>query len=256
MGRLIIKNQEDAEFIIEHPSGQPAISLKSNEIATKNDIEIDYEKLYKLTSQTVTVDLVEADMTSGSRTLTEDENLYGRIVITDTGSVLTGEIELVVSSDERLLTVKNETEYAIKVVTETGTGVHVEVGEQFSLRVGNGNVVSNGISNISLVLGIGAYGSGTYSYPHSLTQNDYEYLIFNSSNTADASNVRGTNILTKEMVVASPTGWRIENYNGSADVTVLDTTSYSSLTSFSVTTSISNSSLGQVFGFLKDGVTY
>lgn len=172
---------------------------------------------------------ISISMTDATYTLSDGENLYGRIVISGT---LTSEQELITSDDERFLVVRNDTDFAIKVRTLGGTGVHVETGEQFSLRVINGNIESNGSGNTVIVAPEGEYSSGSYSYPFGLTQFNFHKLdVVGGVTTGD---FRNASVLGYEAINSYPTSWQVSISMGSSATSINISISYDSSTTFSI----------------------
>ena len=67
-------------------------------------------------------------------TLTSDQNLYGRIEITDTGAVLTSGINIITDNSEHTFLFVNSTLYDLTVKTSAGVGILVPSGEAYELR--------------------------------------------------------------------------------------------------------------------------
>lgn len=75
-----------------------------------------------------------------SYTLTDAQNIYGRIVITDTGTLLTGAVNIVVSDDVRGFVAQNDTLYTLTFKTSAGTGIAVDPGRASTLLCDGTNV--------------------------------------------------------------------------------------------------------------------
>lgn len=211
---------------------------------TKREVD-----LYK---QSVTVNFASDE----DVTLTDEQNLHGRIVLTDTGGDLTDERELVVSDDERFLTVKNETDYAIKVVTASGTGVHVEVGEQFSLRVEDGDVVSNGVNNSINILDDGSYGNAYVgTYPRGLTQDDLHTIHWAGAIPTEQSDKRDESKLDAYYKKESPTSWIVRLVMATSSINSELRINYASATTWDIS-NVTNAIVKYAYAYLEDGVTY
>jgi hypothetical protein len=104
------------------------------DVYTKTEIG-DYAKLWD--SQTVT-----HNITSDSNyTLTATQNLYGRIIITDTGVVLTAARDIIVDGNEKNFTVYNNTAQILTVKTLAGTGIDIDAGVSILLYNDGTNVI-------------------------------------------------------------------------------------------------------------------
>lgn len=74
-------------------------------------------------------------------TLTSDENTYGRLILTDTGVLLTTARNVIVSDLERNVIVQNDTAQILTIKTSAGTGVSVNVGDSTELACDGTNVI-------------------------------------------------------------------------------------------------------------------
>lgn len=193
-------------------------------------------------------------MTDATYTLSASEVFFGRIEI---GGTLTSEQELVVGADERLLAVKNNTDYPIKVVSvASGSGVHVPVGEAYSLRIESGVVVTDGICNGVTLKVATPDSSGTFTYPYNLTQDDFEEILFNSTLSTSPQRQRGSEILRKQRIDEYPTNWEVQNIASSSTTTVSITASHLSTTSFSLSGGTGDGAFSSITATLKDGVSH
>lgn len=120
-----LKNTQGAVATFKHTENMAGITIES-------------AMLYNRDKTTV----VNFD-TNGNKTLTDLENTFGRIVLTDDGGVLTTGRELIVSDTERFLTVVNKTGFDITVKTSVGTGVTIYAGHPAKLIVDGTYVVNN-----------------------------------------------------------------------------------------------------------------
>jgi len=66
--------------------------------------------------------------------LTSEQNQYGTIEITDTGTTLTGDINIIINNDEHTFLFINSTLQDLTVKTSAGTGIFVSAGEARELR--------------------------------------------------------------------------------------------------------------------------
>jgi hypothetical protein len=193
---------------------------------------------------------VPITMTDATYTLDATEQLYGRINISGT---LTAEQELVVGTEERFLTVKNNTDYAVKVVcTASGNGVHVPPDEYFSLRIESGDVLTEGSENHAKVDVFGASTSGTVTYPHGLTQDKLERLVLFGNRATVPDEIRTTDEVPKYFLDDVTLTWSL---NLSKGAVVIVCTS-NGTNGFTLSGSSSNGSYAGSVYYLKDGVTY
>jgi len=77
-------------------------------------------------------------------TLTTTQNLFGRVVITDTGVFLTVAKNIIVDTSIREFIVKNETAQTLTFKTSAGTGIAVLAGQNATLYCDGTNVISAG----------------------------------------------------------------------------------------------------------------
>jgi hypothetical protein len=88
-------------------------------------------------------------------TLTDDQNLYGRINITDTGVVLTTARNIIVDNVEKNSFIfENSTAQDLTVKTSAGTGILVSSGETKVLRNDGTNVLDSDIASESSSFGV------------------------------------------------------------------------------------------------------
>lgn len=191
------------------------------------------------------------DNDENSTVATEEQNLYGRLVLTGT---LTKEQELVISDDERFIQVKNETAYPVKIVTASGTGVHVPSGATFSLRVNlSSEVETNGDVNEIVINELKGDGT-TITYPFNLSESDF-YSIGFVGYRASADEVRrGVSLITYKDIEDYPTNWQVACNTSSTGTNV----NYDVIRSSDTTASVSgtNAGIASITYTLKDGVTY
>ena len=191
-------------------------------------------------------------MTDATYTLLDSENFYGRIYI---NGILTAEQDLIVSDDERSLIVKNNTNYAIKVKTINGTGVHVEIGEQFSLRIEGGNVLSDGVKNRIVIADVNTYVSGTsFIYPFSLSQDSLYSIDYYAALTGSNSSSFGH--LTHEIIDNSPSSWSSTAWLSASTTSRAMEIKYQSNNSLITVLLGSDTRASAIYGYLKEGVTY
>jgi len=84
-------------------------------------------------------------------TLAEDQNTFGRIIITDSGVILTAARNIIVSNDEKYILFQNDTDQILTIKTAAGTGIAVEAGAKASLLCDGTNIIS-GADTVSSVL--------------------------------------------------------------------------------------------------------
>lgn len=90
-----------------------------------------------LTANTLTHDMAsDADYT-----LSTAENRYGRVIITDTGVVLTTGRNIIISTTERMFFVQNDTAQTLTFKTAAGTGIAIPAGLTRILACDGTNVV-------------------------------------------------------------------------------------------------------------------
>jgi len=85
--------------------------------------------------------LVKNILTDGSLTLTTKENWYGRVEITDTNTILTGSISIILDNSEHTFLFINNTAQDLVVINSSGTGVTVPKNEERTLRNNTVNVI-------------------------------------------------------------------------------------------------------------------
>jgi len=73
-------------------------------------------------------------------TLTEDQNTFGKLIITDSGVVLTTARDIIVSNNERYILFQNDTLQTLTVKTAAGTGIAVIAGTSVWLLCDGTNV--------------------------------------------------------------------------------------------------------------------
>ncbi len=89
-------------------------------------------------------------------TLTGDQNLYGRINITDTGVILTTARNIIVDNVEKNSFIfQNSTAQDLTVKTSAGTGILVSSGETKVLRNDGTNVLDSDFATETPSLGVG-----------------------------------------------------------------------------------------------------
>jgi hypothetical protein len=101
-------------------------------------------------------------------TLTADQNLYGRVIITDTGVVLTAGINITVDNSERDFIVQNDTLQSLNVKTALGTGIEVPIGGKISLLCDGSDVIepfNNGLIIQQDYFKTGTFAQGTTVIP-------------------------------------------------------------------------------------------
>jgi len=115
---------------------------------------------------------------------------------------------------------------------------------------------NNGLAgNYEVVLDFGSYTSGTFTYPNSHVQSDYDCLVIafdSSSATARQSGASG--LLTKEHIATHPSDWEVLIQSDRRYVYV----QHASTSSFLIgaPTAISEQScVTQIIGYLKEGVS-
>lgn len=74
-------------------------------------------------------------------TLTADENLYGRVILTDSSVFLTTGRNVIVNTVERLIFIQNNTAQTLTIKTLAGTGIAVPAGVSTGLLVDGTNVI-------------------------------------------------------------------------------------------------------------------
>ena len=85
---------------------------------------------------------VTHDITADSDyTLTSAQNDYGRIIITDTGVLLTTTRSIIVNDTERRFIAQNDTAQTLTFKTAAGTGIDVLAGQSYDLYCDGTNVI-------------------------------------------------------------------------------------------------------------------
>jgi len=74
-------------------------------------------------------------------TLTSEQNNFGKVIITDTGVVLTGAINIIMSDEEKDFIIHNDTAQILTVKTSAGTGIAIDVGIKAWLVCDGTNVI-------------------------------------------------------------------------------------------------------------------
>jgi len=75
--------------------------------------------------------------------LTVEQNLYGRVIITDTGTLLTVARNITVNTSVREFIVKNSTAQILTFKTSAGTGIAVAVGATVALYCDGTNIIES-----------------------------------------------------------------------------------------------------------------
>jgi len=73
--------------------------------------------------------------------LTADQNTYGKVIITDSGVILTTARNIIVDTSERSFIFQNDTAQILTVKTSAGTGIAVDVGTKVWLVCDGTNVI-------------------------------------------------------------------------------------------------------------------
>jgi len=84
-------------------------------------------------------------------TLTTIQNQYGRIEITDTGTTLTGAINIIMNDDEHTFLFVNSTLQTLTVKTSTGTGIAINNDSYTQLRNDETNIIEAKIISDNLI---------------------------------------------------------------------------------------------------------
>lgn len=137
--------------------------------------------------------------------------------------------------------------------TEVDTGVvRYATSAEVDSRTGTGVVTAENLPSLVetervQILSYGSYTSGTYSYPGSYDQDDFEdiYFLCASGPSANMSGITGT--LTDGQKQAYPTSWQVRVTSAAGQELILD---YASSTSFTVSND-GNDQLREVWGILK-----
>jgi len=74
-------------------------------------------------------------------TLTSEQNNFGKVIITDTGVVLTGAINIIVSDDEKDFIIHNDTAQSLTIKTSGGIGVVLLAGTTIWLLCDGINII-------------------------------------------------------------------------------------------------------------------
>ena len=111
---------------------------------------------------------------------------------------------------------------------------------------------NNGLAgNYEVILASGQYTSGTYSYPNSHTQSQYDLIVLSGSNTAISEDILNSVTVTKEHIADYPTTWRATSHSEKGNRAAIR---HSSTTSFEVS-NFGNDQVRFVIGYLKEGVS-
>jgi len=86
--------------------------------------------------------------------LTADQNSYGRVIVTDTGVILTTGRNIIVDVSERSFLFQNDTAQALTVKTSTGTGIAVATGAKILLLCDGTNIIEAADSGSSTLNGL------------------------------------------------------------------------------------------------------
>lgn len=230
-GTLLNKNITDIEEDIS------TIESDLSEVSNK-------ESLYKKS--------VSITMADATYTLSATEQLYGRINIAGT---LTAEQELIVGTEERFLTVKNNTSQPIKVVcAASGSGVHVPSDASFSLRVNTSSgVEADGVGNEILINELKSNGD-TITFPFGLSDTNFYRIRSNGFRTGNTEIRRGLTMINFRDIEDYPTNWVMSSNTSSTGTNVnYDITRASSTTA---TVSASSAGVADMIYNLKDGLSY
>ena len=139
---VVLDNRGEADIYLD---GEYKIILK-----TAADVEIWTEDNYslaggtkRLSPQAVTYNIIS----DANYTLTAGQELYGRIIITDTGIVLTTGRNIICSTEERGYYFQNDTAQTLTFKTSSGSGIAVAAGEKTHLLCDGTNVIRDRIIN-------------------------------------------------------------------------------------------------------------
>jgi len=117
--------------------------------------------LQTYTAQDLIANTTTHDMTSDADyNLTSTENLKGRVIITDTGVVLTTGRNIVVANTARFFLVLNSTAQTLTFKTAAGTGIAVLAGEIALLYCDGTNVIESGVASQDYITRIITGASG------------------------------------------------------------------------------------------------
>lgn len=139
-------------------------------------------------SDLITATLTHNMTSDGTYTLTASENFYGRLVITDTGSLLTTTRNIRLNAVARTVFVKNDTAQPLVFKPVGGTGITVAPGDSVGLVNDGTNVVLQNEDihpldyQFPMIMGTGNLGNVTYSVSTNLDSGVYQYenLTINS----------------------------------------------------------------------------
>ncbi|MHA1303768.1 MAG: hypothetical protein ACTSPI_08710 [Candidatus Heimdallarchaeaceae archaeon] len=82
-------------------------------------------------------------------TLTSEQNNFGKVIITDTGVVLTGAINIIMSDEEKDFIIQNNTAQILTVKTSGGTGITIGVGLKLWVLCDGTNIIDAITLNIA-----------------------------------------------------------------------------------------------------------
>lgn len=150
-----------------------AAELDAGQLDTRYYTETEIDDKSKLwDAQTTTHDFAsDADYT-----LTAAQNLYGRIILTDTGVVLTTARNVITDNKEKNFIVQNDTAQTITVKTLAGTGISITAGNFANLYNDGTNIISSEqtrgliIQEDAVYTGTAASGTGTIPIDNTIPQ--------------------------------------------------------------------------------------
>ena len=176
------------------------LSNSTNTVATQKQLVENQRDAIDFIQKTVTVDIAADE----DLTLSDTQNLYGGVTITDTGTTLTGDINVIVAGDERKLTVTNSTDYGLTFKSELGTGVSVppgatkeayfdddvtlrsiQIGVEAAQLAGVKNYIINGgfsVNQRAYVSGTATSGANEYTLDRWRVATSGQSLTFSDSN--------------------------------------------------------------------------
>jgi hypothetical protein len=108
---------------------------------------------------------------------------------------------------------------------------------------------NGGAGNYEVILPIGAYTSGTYSYPNGRSESDYHIIGMLQGQAGSSSSQRGSSIMTAEVVAIPWVNLSVQTWT-SSEVSV----SLARNDAFSFVVSAVSSEVTTVYGYLKEGV--
>ena len=116
---------------------------------------------------------VTHDMTSDANyTLTDEQNNFGKVIVTDTNPFLTTGRDIIVSDEEKDFIAQNDTLQTLTFKTSGGTGIAVEAGFKTWLLCDGTNVIESVTASSGVVLQEAHYQTGAVASGTTVMVND------------------------------------------------------------------------------------